>query len=497
MWAHDFLAKHPNENQVINDSKTPSGPVHIGSFRSLIIHDVLRRVIEDQKKSVTYFYGFDDYDPMDDIPAGFKGYQEHLGKPLVNIPAPDKSYPSFADQYISENKHFHELLGVKSNTYRTSELYKSGKFNDAIRKVLDNADKIRQIYLEVSGSKRGSDWFPVQVICPNCGKLGSSYVYDWNGQEVSFACRQDLVPWAVGCGHVGKISPFDGWAKMSWRVEWAAKWDLFGVTIEAAGKDHASKGGSFDTGMRILQEVLGKGPIAAFGHEMFNIDGKKMSSSKGLVVTPEQALSVFEPQVFRFLLVRNRPQVAIEIDLTEITPRTYDEYDRCQMSYLSSGDEDLAEYFIYSQINPTKIDKISKVRFSTVVNLVQLPSMTHELEKPEIAPRVPYAKTWLDRYAPSEMRFSIQPKLPDTARGLSDLQKKYLARSVDLLETKDGEELQAKLYQLAQEMKISSKDAFAAIYLCLIGKTSGPRAGMLLASLTADFIKKRFLEASR
>jgi lysyl-tRNA synthetase class 1 len=60
MWAQDFLAEHPAKKHIINDSKTPSGPVHIGSFRSLVIHDVLKRILDEEKHPAVYHYGFDD-----------------------------------------------------------------------------------------------------------------------------------------------------------------------------------------------------------------------------------------------------------------------------------------------------------------------------------------------------------------------------------------------------------------------------------------------------
>ena len=39
--------------------------------------------------------------------------------------------------------------------------------------------------------------------------------------------------------------------------------------------------------------------------------------------------------------------------------------------------------------------------------------------------------------------------------------------------------------------------AFAALYLAFMGRTNGPRAGWLLASLEPDFVISRLEEASR
>jgi lysyl-tRNA synthetase class 1 len=497
MWAHDFLAKHQAKKHIINDSKTPSGPVHIGSFRSFIIHDVLKRVLNESNHQATYLYGFDDYDPMDDVPRGHERLSEHLGKPLVNVPSSDPLFKSLADEVERNYRQFHSIVGVHpTEYYRTSILYKEGRFNKQIRKVLDNASIIRRIYSDISGSKRNKNWLPVQPICPQCHKIGTTYAFHWDGQMVKFECQEDLVSWTKGCGYSGEISPFDGNAKMHWRVEWAAKWDLFKVTIEWAGKDHASKGGSFDTSRAILEEVFGRKEIALEGHEFFLKDGQKMSSSKGNVVLPEEALEVFDPSVFRFLFVRTRPQQALEIDLTKITPATYDEYDRCQMSYLEKTNQDQADFFYYSQINPQKIDGQIHNRFSSIVNLIQLPSLKDELEKPEVKKRIPFATTWLKKYAPEEARFDIKESLPDAVKNLSPEQKAYLKQVVGLIDAHQEEDLQASLYELSKKLRITPTDAFAAIYISLIGKSHGPRAGMLLSSQPVEFVKSRLLEAA-
>ena len=63
-----------------------------------------------------------------------------------------------------------------------------------------------------------------------------------------------MVKWAQGCDHEGKISPFGGTGKLPWKVDWAAHWKVLGITIEGAGKDHASKGGSYDIAMMLCEK---------------------------------------------------------------------------------------------------------------------------------------------------------------------------------------------------------------------------------------------------
>ena len=36
-------------------------------------------------------------------------------------------------------------------------------------------------------------------------------------------------------------------------VDWPARWAMLGVSVEPFGKDHATRGGSYDTGARIAR----------------------------------------------------------------------------------------------------------------------------------------------------------------------------------------------------------------------------------------------------
>ena len=67
MFWCDRLLKDTTTPQVINDSKTPSGRVHVGSLRGVLIHDVVFRTLINQGVPVRYLFGVDDYDPVDEI----------------------------------------------------------------------------------------------------------------------------------------------------------------------------------------------------------------------------------------------------------------------------------------------------------------------------------------------------------------------------------------------------------------------------------------------
>ena len=46
-WA-DEIAASVGGPQVVNDSKTPSGTVHVGSLRGVVLHDAIRRALAER-----------------------------------------------------------------------------------------------------------------------------------------------------------------------------------------------------------------------------------------------------------------------------------------------------------------------------------------------------------------------------------------------------------------------------------------------------------------
>ena len=183
-----------------------------------------------------------------------------------------------------------------------------------IRTALDRAALVRDIYKRVANVQHPDTWHPISVICPNCGKVGTTIVTDWDGERVFFECRPDLVTWARGCGQSGWVSPFGGNAKLPWNLEWAAQWSLFGVTIEPNGKDLATAGGSRDRSEAIAREVFEREPPINIPYEFLNVGGRKMSTSKGRGAAAHTIAEVVPPEQLRFLFLRPRPNHAIDFD---------------------------------------------------------------------------------------------------------------------------------------------------------------------------------------
>lgn len=524
IWA-DRIAKQIIDSDKykpywVDDMKTPSGRIHVGSLRGVIIHDLIYKSLLDQGQKAHSTYVFDDQDPMDSLPSYLEKeeWEKYLGQPLFTVPSPQKNAGNYAQFYAQEFIDVFNRLGCHPDIIWASDLYKAGKMNEGIKICLDNADTIRKIYEETYKKDMDPHWYPFQVACPKCGKESTTKVSKWDQELVHFRCDVNALEWTKGCGFEGAISPFstDGKyvGKLPWKVEWPVKWQVIGITIEGAGKDHMSAGGSHDIAKLICERVL-KYPVpSAFSYEFFLLRGKKMSSSKGHGSSAKEVSEIIPPRLLRFIFTRTDYKQTIDFEPvgTMVIPDLFDEYDRCWKAYNEDSNEDLARTFEMSQIDklPEKNKELFIPRFRDVVNYVQQSSVNigekfEELKSKNLTPkeqeilkeREKYARIWLDKYAPDEFRYVFAPNLPEKVKDLNQKQKEYLQRIITLLEKiNDPEQLNEELFRVSKELNLKTKDAFQGIYLSLIGKEFGPKAAWFLLQYPKEVVIKRLQEAS-
>ena len=526
-WADELAAQVRDRGpQVVNDSKTPSGTVHVGSLRGPVILDVITRALRAHDIETTLLYGVDDLDPMDaQALLTPDAIEREMGRPLAHVPDP------VGDCHASYARHFAGMfidtfagLGIKPDRYYwMSDIYPTGALDPYIRMALDKASLVREIYRRVANVQHPETWHPLGLICPTCGKVGTTIVTAWDGERVQFECRERLVEWARGCGASGRISPFGGAAKLPWNLEWAAQWSLFRVTIEPCGKDLSTAGGSRDRSDAIAREVFEREPPLNVRYEFLNIGGRKMSTSKGRGAAAHTIAEVVPPEQLRFLFLRPRPNQAIEFDPdgTDAIPRLFDEFDRFAAATaghevkgeISPGYEATFRYALLDPAADVAAEATSfRPAFSHLALLLQIPgvdvlsqaaaekgSALSERERAIFDERTAAAQAWLDAYAPERALVAVREALPPEAAELDEEQRAFLAGLADTVAAQlpsGGGQWQAAIFAAATRAGIAPGQAFGAIYRAFLGRTNGPRAGWLLAGLESSFVIERLRAAA-
>lgn len=81
---------------VVASGLSPSGPVHLGNLREVMMPHLVADEIRRRGIEVRHLLSWDDFDRFRKVPAGVdESWEEHVGKPLSRVPAPpDSTYSS-------------------------------------------------------------------------------------------------------------------------------------------------------------------------------------------------------------------------------------------------------------------------------------------------------------------------------------------------------------------------------------------------------------------
>lgn len=509
---------------------TPSGPIHVGNMREVLTTEAVFRAARDAGAETELLYIADDYDPLRKVyPFLHPDYQAHVGKPLREIPCPDDAgKPTGCGRHGSYSEHFLEPflsnlseLGIEPTVLSAYALYHEGRYVEHTMRSLDEAPRIREIIETVSGRQLPKSWAPFNPQCPACRRISGVEVRDYVRPVLHCRCKHCAEGHddpEAGTFEVRADEP--GVGKLPWRIDWPARWDFLGVSFEAFGKDHGARGGSWDTGVRIVREVFGGREPEHVMYEFLNLKGQgAMHGSTGVAVSAADVLRMTPPEVLRYLLMRQSPRKHIDFDPGLGVLTLVDEFDRLERVAL--GAEENPGTFTepkrtYGLSCPREVPERlpNKVPYAHLVTVAQMTDTVEGVEeilrrtgtlegdldahsRAELEERVEHVRFWLQNFAPEGVRFEVQPDLPEFERGPED-RAFYVeaAKRFEALEAWTGQNVHDAVYAAREAAGLSAGQAFRAVYRAVLGQDRGPRAGFFLSSLERDWVVRRFRAAA-
>lgn len=537
-WIRDIVdevLKRNPEQYIIVTGKSMSGSVHVGFMKEIIIADVIKRELQKLGKNAKTVFISDDYDPIRSFPPSVTlSPDEYMGIPYSDAPDPYGCCESLGAHWTNELVETFPEFGADPEVVLQSKLYETKEMLDAVRICLGHTETIREILIEYVArdfdEKQRTEyiaamktWYPASVVCPECGRLQSGgkgsivpnrvTFYNNETDEVSFICAH--------CGHSDTARLDKVRLKLSWRVDWPAKWYVMNTTCEPAGKDHAVKGGSYDTGLEISRRVFGwAGPVKV-PFEWVRLGGKDMGTSKGVVFTPRSWLNISPPELFRYMVLRTDPEKANNIQ-TDLIPDLVDIYESFEQLYYGLNEADserqdlVRVLYPLTEVGPISEKFIPKLSFKFAVLTSQLQGVLSRdvilercydvLKKQHNLSEIPHearalipvrlsrAFNWAKEFGSEQDIVEVPENVPDEIiTTLNDSDREFLSRLVAALESKtfDDDSMQALIFDLARDVGIKPKRAFFILYRILLSRTSGPRLGPFLNLLGNEWVLKR------
>ncbi len=510
-FTKELLETKGKKDHVISSMITPSGPIHLGNLRGEILTAwAIYKSLKDKGIKAKFIFIADNFDHLRTLyPFLPKKFEKYIGQPLSEIPDPFGCHKSYDKHFLAPFFDALKILKIEPEIFYADKLYKEGVYTEVIKTALSNTLKIKEIIQEVTHAKLPSNWSPFVPICSKCGKLTDTEVLftDLEANLVTYRCK---------CGNKGIADFSKGEGKLRWRIHWPAGWKVFKITIEPFGKDHATPGGSYDTGKRIAKEVFGIEPPFPIACEWVYLKGKgAMAGSTGVVLTPIEALKFLKPEILKYILLRPDISRHIELDLGLGILDQIDDFIELEKAYLKSkGKCDFARAYEFSLIEKRRKKILPHIPSRHFINTVQsaagnLKEIKRILRKTGYGKELKNEKllkeqiskflNWIENYAPSDLKFEVQKELPQKAKKLKSKQKEFLKELAKLIKEKQWkpEDLHNEIYKLIKKMDLTPKEGFQAIYLVILGRISGPKAGWFLSILDKDFLIKRFKQASR
>ena len=515
-WADEYAAKivrekGEKEQYVCASGITPSGTVHIGNFREIISTELVARALRDLGKNVRFIYSWDDYDVFRKVPANMPDQEKltaYLRFPITMVSDPWGRDESYARHHEVDVETVLPRVGIRPEYLYQAEKYRASAYAEGIRRALEHRAELKTILDKFRDEehKIQGEWWPVSVFCDACNR-DETEVLGWDGAwALSWQCT------ACGRSASTDLRSARG-VKLLWRIDWPMRWEYEKVDFEPAGKDHHSHGGSFDTARLVCREVYNREAPVSFRYDFIGIKGRggKMSSSKGDVITLEDLLEVYTPEVVRYLFAGTRPNTEFTISFDLDVIKTYEDYDRLERiawkrEAAKNEDAWLRDRRIYelSQVEKPPAIMPYQVPFRHLCNLLQISD--HDIDRTIAALRengadiqpeqVPFLKTrsvcalnWLSGYAPEEFRFTLRPAgeradlSAEEAAAVRRLRDTVVARIADFDTDKSSAEA---IYKAAEDAGIDGKALFRAAYQALIGKDQGPRLANFLRSISRD-----------
>jgi len=498
-WADAEAEAVESKNPLVATGEAPSGPIHLGHIREILTGEAICRASSGDLVLIV-----DSFDPMRKVyPFLDDSYEEHIGKPLSEIPCPCKEHDNYAEHFMEPFIESLEELGVDLEVLYAHEMYAQGEYEDSTRMILNHKDKVVEIIEEETGRELDDDWFPYNPICSECGNLGGSKIISFDDPFVKYQCN---------CGYEGEADIRRDDGKLPWRCDWPARWWILGIDCEPFGKDHSVSGGSWDTGKRIIEEIFDTEQPHPVVYEWIQWKGKgPMSSSSGVAIKTEEMLEMVSPEVLRFLIMNSKPRTHIDFDPGLGLLDLVDMYDECEQVYFEGDDDEMKRTYELSQVGSVPSKKPQRIPYRHLVNLVQIyeerdkiwsvVQQTEQIkeDRPEdyqrFKNRANKVENWLENYAPDMVKFSLKKKIPDV--DLSEKERIFLDLYLKRIEDHkwDSDSLHKLVHTTAEEVEIAKGKAFRSFYKILLGEDKGPRLGRFLSQLDKEFVKKRLKEA--
>ncbi len=465
-----------------------SGIPHIGSLGDAARAFGVKLALENMGYKSELIAYSDDLDGLRKIPEGFPdSLEEHIAKPVSMIPDPFGCHDSYGMHMSGLLLEGLDKIGIKYKFQRALDTYRQGLLEEQIHQILTNRKSIGEQIAKMVGQQKYQKYLPYYPVCANCGKLYTAESYDYTEKRtVKYRCHDTEIGSKIirGCNHEGESDISKDLGKLAWKVEFAARWNVFDIRFEAYGKDIMD---SVKVNDWVAEKILGFAHPHHVKYEMFlDKGGKKISKSLGNVITAQKWLRYGSPKSILLLLYK-RITGARELGFDDI-PSLMDEYNELEDVYfgrikLDNQAKLIKSKGLYEYVNLLNPPKTAEQHISFRL-LIELSKIFKEDRTQHIVKKLVDYKTIQKQDAHVEQLIRLAGNYADDFDDkqqqeieIASQVKVALEEIVETLESQEPQDMQNAIYQAAKKNDVPPKDLFKILYQIILGTSRGPKIG--------------------
>ena len=458
----------------------PSGLPHIGTFGEVVRTNMVRTAFSLLSEIPTRLICFsDDLDGLRKVPTNVPSpekLEEDLDLPLTKVRDPFGKFGSFGEHNNAKLKEFLDSYNFKYDFESATINYKSGIFDEALIKILENYEKIMEVILPSLRDERKKTYSPFLPISPISGKVLQVAIEKIDKDKGSIIYKEPN-------GEKIELSVKSGNVKLQWKPDWAMRWFALKVDYEMFGKDLIP---SAELASKICR-IIGGNPPELLNYELFlDENGQKISKSKGNGLSIEDWLRYADQSSLSYFMFQ-KPKTAKRLYF-DIIPKMVDEYHQNLNKFFIQENEIKINNPVWHVHSGKPPASNMVINFSMLLNLVSASGSEDTATlwtfikryKPDIIPNdhpdlkeaVKYAINYYKDFVKPNKKFRIGNLKEKNA--LIDL----YSRLEKIPNDYEIQEIQTMLFTVGKEHNFKNlKDWFSAFYEIILGTKTGPRLG--------------------
>jgi len=265
------------------------------------------------------------------------------------------------------------------------------------------------------------------------------------------------------------------------------------VIVEPFGHDHATAGGSYESGQVIAEKIYGiKAPVPVpYGWVHFKFGGA-MHSSSGKAISITQLTMAYPPEIIWWMFTRRDPGVTIQFDPeTTLLEEARFLRDSIKRDGIYAENATIVESIVgirpslvaYPFDHLVVVAQLSQFQTEFVLEVLKRSRAYQNASIPVTQNDLEYIRRWLELYGehyririrkPGESVVNANPNLRPALNVLrSNLQQIVW----------EAQTIHNTVHETAKTVGVNASELFAEVYKYTIGQDRGPKIGWLFETL--------------